>query len=347
MSRLILRRAIVYYVVMLGVFSAVECVYLTNPFFQKSDYQFFVDVYVRFFNLFLLFGLPYYLIEGAVYSGLFRRRLPLVTIPTVLLLILRRIGAGLSSKKPRHRPSWSAFLTNHHIRNRLLGFVIKAYFGALMITFAHYHYRTVVETWQKSGHRFGGFDSSYVIVYHSLFIVDAGLATIGYYCESALLGNRLRSVDPYPMSWMVTLACYPPFNEATGTWLPLRMSSGCQIGLPAVILIGLKIGAICCYAAYVWATLALNIKFSNLTHRGVVQSGPYALVRHPAYCGKNLAWWLEYLPYIRNGANILPLMLWNLIYILRAIYEEKHLSADPEYREYMKKVRFRFIPHVV
>jgi protein-S-isoprenylcysteine O-methyltransferase Ste14 len=38
------------------------------------------------------------------------------------------------------------------------------------------------------------------------------------------------------------------------------------------------------------------------------------------------------------------LLGWNLLYVARAITEEQHLSADPHYREYKKRVRYRFIP---
>ena len=37
---------------------------------------------------------------------------------------------------------------------------------------------------------------------------------------------------------------------------------------------------------------------------------------------------------------------WNFIYYVRARTEERHLSLDPNYRAYMKHVRWRFIPGV-
>ncbi|WP_436428256.1 hypothetical protein, partial [Enterococcus faecium] len=41
---------------------------------------------------------------------------------------------------------------------------------------------------------------------------------------------------------------------------------------------------------YAWATVAFGLRFSNLTHRGILTHGPYALSRHPAYLAKNLFW---------------------------------------------------------
>ena len=36
-------------------------------------------------------------------------------------------------------------------------------------------------------------------------------------------------------------------------------------------------------AIYAWGTVAFGIRFSNLTHRGILTNGPYAWTRHPAY----------------------------------------------------------------
>jgi protein-S-isoprenylcysteine O-methyltransferase Ste14 len=73
----------------------------------------------------------------------------------------------------------------------------------------------------------------------------------------------------------------------------------------------------------------------------------YSVVRHPAYASKNISWWLERLPGMGNMWNALPLLGWNMIYILRALTEERHLSKDRAYRAYREKVRYRFIPWVI
>ena len=38
---------------------------------------------------------------------------------------------------------------------------------------------------------------------------------------------------------------------------------------------------------YAWATMAFGLRFSNLTHRGILTHGPYAFTKHPAYMSKN------------------------------------------------------------
>ena len=114
----------------------------------------------------------------------------------------------------------------------------------------------------------------------------------------------------------------------------------------------MRLAVLALFAIYVSATVALGAKCSNLTNRGIVSRGPYAIVRHPAYIAKNLAWWVTVIPvlHITNPAHaagiVMSMGAWTLIYFLRAITEERHLLADPEYQEYAKKVKYRFIPHV-
>jgi len=344
----ILRRALAHYLTMLGLFSLTGCLFLYHPFFTSGDNKDILLFFIPFHRFFLTFGWLYYLIEALLVLKVLRRpRLPLFTTANIILLILRRIGETFSRSHPRPRLSWRAFFANVHVRTKLLAFAVKAYFGSLMLVFATYHYRLVAGACPRVLDGSADFNIRYLFVYHSLFLIDAGLAAVGYFSESTLLRNRVRSVDPYPLSWIVTLACYPPFNDLTSELLPLRMEDERTLAFSPAILIALKAGTIGFYLIYVWATIALNVKFSNLTNRGIVTSGPYAFVRHPAYAGKNLAWWLEYLPFLRDGANVIPLIGWNIIYVLRALYEEKHLSADPEYVAYMKRVKYRFIPGLI
>ena len=43
-------------------------------------------------------------------------------------------------------------------------------------------------------------------------------------------------------------------------------------------------------------SLSVDVRFSNLTYRGVLTNGPYAFTRHPAYLSKNLFWWCASMP---------------------------------------------------
>lgn len=92
--------------------------------------------------------------------------------------------------------------------------------------------------------------------------------------------------------------------------------------------------------------MAFGLRFSNLTHRGVVGCGPYRVVRHPAYVTKNLFWWTECLRSSPTPWNVLALLGWNLIYGLRAVTEERHLARFDDYREYCRQVPHRFLPGI-
>jgi protein-S-isoprenylcysteine O-methyltransferase Ste14 len=94
-------------------------------------------------------------------------------------------------------------------------------------------------------------------------------------------------------------------------------------------------------AIYAWATVAFGLRFSNLTHRGIITHGPYAYTRHPAYVAKNAFWWLSslvFLPWdgsvVTAVRNVTILSLVSGVYYWRAKTEERHLLADPAYRAY-------------
>ena len=108
---------------------------------------------------------------------------------------------------------------------------------------------------------------------------------------------------------------------------------------------------------YASASVALNFKASNLTHRGIVGWGPYRVIRHPAYVCKNLAWWLAVIPTVSAAwsESVISALLvigastaWTALYVIRALTEEDHLRrVDDEYDAYCRKVPYRFIPGAI
>jgi protein-S-isoprenylcysteine O-methyltransferase Ste14 len=80
-------------------------------------------------------------------------------------------------------------------------------------------------------------------------------------------------------------------------------------------------------------------------NRGVVVRGPYSFVRHPIYTG----YLITHVGFM--VANPLP---WNAIVIViadialvvRALMEEKVLSADVEYQGYCRRVGWHLVPGV-
>ena len=100
-----------------------------------------------------------------------------------------------------------------------------------------------------------------------------------------------------------------------------------------------------CLAIYSLATVSFGLRFSNLTHRGIITSGPYRWTKHPAYIAKCLSFWLISVPFLSTigvGTAIVQVLLLaaaNGLYVARAITEERHLARDPEYRAYQDFIR--------
>jgi len=181
------------------------------------------------------------------------------------------------------------------------------------------------------------------VAYDITFFIDCGWALMGYGLESRWLGNKTRSVEPTALGWAAALSCYPPFNNSLGTYLPLEngkqwiTGEDTHLWLRGIIVV--------LFFVYASATVAFGFKFSNLTNRGIVSRGPYRLIRHPAYVCKCTAWWLEHMPTMTlTKAFFLSLLCG--VYALRAWTEERHLSRDPDYLAYKKKVPWVILPGV-
>jgi protein-S-isoprenylcysteine O-methyltransferase Ste14 len=128
-----------------------------------------------------------------------------------------------------------------------------------------------------------------------------------------------------------------------GTALPLLLRpapAGSSAGVGAAIqLSGLVLLAI--------ALLSLRRSFAVVPgNRGIQQGGSYRLVRHPVYLSE-LTLFLGVVlvnPTWLNGA------IWVcecVLQLARARAEECFLAADPLYRAYCERVRYRLIPWVV
>jgi len=178
-----------------------------------------------------------------------------------------------------------------------------------------------------------------------MFTFDVCFGTVGYLCAVKALGTHIRTADPYLSGWTAALICYPPlvlmgpggpinYTAATRGWISWTSGNDALITAWGVMLTLLA-------GAYAWSTAVFGLRFSNLTHRGIITSGPYRWFRHPAYLSKNLFWWLSVLPFLvtEGGAtqalrNCGLLLLVNAVYWWRGRTEERHLLADPVYRDY-------------
>ena len=95
-----------------------------------------------------------------------------------------------------------------------------------------------------------------------------------------------------------------------------------------------------------WAKLVLRRSFGVApANRGVKISGPYKYVRHPMYVGYGIVH-VSLLLLMFTPINLLIYAIGWWAQILRIKAEERVLSQDPAYGEYMTKVKWRLIPGV-
>jgi protein-S-isoprenylcysteine O-methyltransferase Ste14 len=268
---------------------------------------------------------------------------------------------GKSKRKFRVKPRLSK-----KTGQALLTMLLKFFYAPLMINWClgHIHEMTtgifhVIQDvgFEKSGRLL--FDSSlFMASFQTILFVDTFLYTLGYIIETPSLKNRIVSVEPTFFGWFICLACYPPWNEATGMFALFHWQSHDFPHFDNDTLhLFFNTGILVLMAIYSWASVAMGFRASNLTNRGIVTSGPYRFVRHPAYAAKNTAWWIGAFPtfYMAFSNNLSAGLYsvactaaWSFIYIMRAITEERHLRlANNGYAEYAHKVRYRFIPGVI
>ena len=237
-------------------------------------------------------------------------------------------------------------------KNHILGWFVKGFFLALMFTYlvgniGYFQNQSLTDAIFKI------FTNSPNIFYRSMvtliFTIDLAFVSAGYILTFKIFNSHIRSVEPTVFGWLIALVCYQPFwslvqdnylnynNDNTNfdSWListpPLLMAWA------ALILLMLMI--------YVWATVQFGIRFSNLTHRGIITNGPYKYCKHPAYVSKNISWWLIAVPFISNQGplealkNCLLLGCLNMVYYLRAKTEEAHLGKDRAYQIYQAHMK--------
>ena len=184
----------------------------------------------------------------------------------------------------------------------------------------------------------------YPIALTFMFTMDTVIFAFGYSFEFKSLKNVVRSVEPTFFGWVVALVCYPPFNQYIGGYVPWGANEYIHLSNPNATLT-LQIVVVILLMIYTWATVSLGSKASNLTNRGIVTKFPYSVVRHPAYISKVTMWWITLIP-VMSSTFAMGMLFWTIIYYFRAVTEERHLGQDPEYVEYCKKVKWKFIPGV-
>lgn len=172
----------------------------------------------------------------------------------------------------------------------------------------------------------------------------AGIPLFSYLAATLLLIVTMvmrrppQQVTPNPLYWLLAFVA---------TYWSILVFSLIQPGRPVAaqwITDGL---AIIAFVITVWARLSLgrNIGFVP-AQRQLVDTGAYRYLRHPIYTGVLISY-LAFGLRAYSPRNVLLFALgvfW--IIPIKSIVEENFLRQDPQYAEYMQRVRARWIPFV-
>ena len=234
---------------------------------------------------------------------------------------------------------WDA-VSGKVVGQHLLGWLVKGYFLPMMFI---YLCDDLGKFLIFDFGRLTSFRSWSSFIYENIFFLDVGLVSMGYLISLRITDTHFRSAEPTMLGWVVALACYAPFSDlVNGRYFAFATSYGWSAWLWDKPLIYSIWGSmtLALTLIYVWSTVMFGVRFSNLTHRGIITNGPYRWTKHPAYVAKCLSWWMISVPFVTQGAldevlrHCLLLLGYNFIYVMRAKTEEWHLSRDPDYVQY-------------
>lgn len=174
------------------------------------------------------------------------------------------------------------------------------------------------------------------------YTIDLAFALSGYIFASNALAPTMASTQPRLLGWVVCLLCYSP---AFGHWADFERVVLGEISWPSSLTFdaGALAGAmlmIALLALYISATVVFGLRFSNLSNRGVICSGPYRYMKHPAYFAHvGNAWIITFVFFPAAGIElttslVLVPVAFTILYRYRAVTEELHMSEDARYVAY-------------
>jgi protein-S-isoprenylcysteine O-methyltransferase Ste14 len=197
-------------------------------------------------------------------------------------------------------------------RSIALNFAGGLFLSAIWLLFAYRHVTAFVITGQ------------YALL---LFCISETLQAALFVCR-----RHPATVSAVPLDWLIAVC---------GTLAPLFFIPIHSAGTGIVdVLIGTAI------TLQILGLVSLNRSFGIVpAKRSIKTSGMYRFVRHPMYA----SYLLLFSGYLLGNTTT-----WNLVVyvfsvcfmLLRILREERHLSADPEYRQYASRVHYRLVPYL-
>ena len=277
------------------------------------------------------------------------------------------------------------FKPTYYEKSSIILIFIKLFFGTLMLNFALGNINVLKSRTGAFMNLFNSMHTMFVtsgfsalknviimwrdFIYTNLililFTIDLSVYSFGYLTELSIFKNKIRTVETTIGGLFICIICYPPFVNVLNSLLGWNSYENASAFGDSThwLTWTCRLFGIFFLVIYVAASVALGTKASNLTNRGTVSLFPYNIVRHPAYVSKVSCWIFQFLPtvfvsvpylkanlgdyLIRITFACIAISFYTLIYYLRALTEERHLSQDPDYREYQKKVKWQFIPGII
>ncbi len=177
--------------------------------------------------------------------------------------------------------------------------------------------------------------------YFELWTQHGGILNLGLFIHNTILfflfltRRKSKETGMRFVDWLVPVVTVGsammlrPGQPANGFLLPVSL--GIQLfGLGAMIL----------------SLISLGKSFGIIpANRNVKNTGAYHLVRHPLYAAEIIF----YIGFLLGNFSLHNIIFTAFIFsgqVWRSILEEKLLSRDPVYREYLARVKWRFIPYV-
>lgn len=166
--------------------------------------------------------------------------------------------------------------------------------------------------------------------------------------ERAEAGDR-ENVKPWDKVLVPLVAVYGPLVSwiVAGLdfrfgWSP-RFPLALQLGALAVLTLGSAFGT---WAMIVNRFFSSHVRIQEDRGHVVVSTGPYRIVRHPAYAGVVLSWAAAPL-FFGSLWVAIPTVLVIAATILRTALEDRTLRDElPGYEDYAQRVRHRLVPGI-
>jgi protein-S-isoprenylcysteine O-methyltransferase Ste14 len=138
------------------------------------------------------------------------------------------------------------------------------------------------------------------------------------------------------VAWFVVMALdarfgwttLPPWSRVTGV----------------VVVIAMYVASYFVLQANVFASPIVDIQTD--THQTVIDTGPYAVVRHPLYAAVIPVWPATALV-LGSGYGLVLSPLLVVLVVVRTALEDRTLAAELDgYADYRSRVRYRLVPHL-